>query len=381
MLRISLQNSRPNRKTPAAFLLLTLLLLAAAAPSNAQSGDVSYPTPVFSGEISGRIAPRDVGDSRRTRHFYTFRGSEGDLTVSVETSQLIGDVDVYMVTTLRPLLKFTLFGDPARLSKSFYLRKDETLVLRVEARAVGDVEGTYTVRLGGSFVPAPAELANAPAPSAPTLSPDAPRRGNTRRVTATGARIEEPKVEPTPVVAATEEARPAPTPTPESPAGRRSTAANRRGRGTRNPPARPRAGTNAPRTDEARPETTGTRPSEDSSAGSTTEATPAPTPTPPRRRASRTPRRAPSREGSDAGRTDSAARTPEGGTTEPAAPPPPVVTAQRLVIVLKDGETLERDMSGVRRVTVENNQVVIVGRDGKVTRRPLASVVRMSIEP
>ena len=38
-------------------------------------------------------------------------------------------------------------------------------------------------------------------------------------------------------------------------------------------------------------------------------------------------------------------------------------------------------MSGVRRVTVENNQVVIVGRDGKVTRRPLASVLRMSIEP
>jgi hypothetical protein len=38
-------------------------------------------------------------------------------------------------------------------------------------------------------------------------------------------------------------------------------------------------------------------------------------------------------------------------------------------------------MGGVRRVTVENNQIVIVGRDGRVTRRPLANVVRMSIEP
>ena len=55
--------------------------------------------------------------------------------------------------------------------------------------------------------------------------------------------------------------------------------------------------------------------------------------------------------------------------------------SQRLIIITKDGETLERDMSGVRRVTVENNQVVIVGRDGKVTRRPLASILRMSIEP
>jgi hypothetical protein len=72
----------------------------------------------------------------------------------------------------------------------------------------------------------------------------------------------------------------------------------------------------------------------------------------------------------------------------PAQPPPdarpeptPPAPSQRLIIVTKDGETLERDMSGVRRVTVENNQVVIVGRDGKVTRRPLASVLRMSIEP
>ena len=145
MLGNSLQNFRRNRTALAA--LLPLLLLVAAA--RAQSGDVSYPTPVFSGEVSGRIAPRDLGDSRRTRHFYTFRGTEGDLVVSLETSQLIGDVDVYTATTLRPLVKFTLFGDPARLSKSFYLRKDETLVLRVEARAVGDAEGTYTIRFGG----------------------------------------------------------------------------------------------------------------------------------------------------------------------------------------------------------------------------------------
>ncbi|MET0626686.1 MAG: hypothetical protein ABW250_27385 [Pyrinomonadaceae bacterium] len=370
-------------RTALAALLPLLLLLLTVAPARAQSGDLSYPTPVFSGEVGGRIAPRDVGDSRRTRHFYTFRGTEGDLVVSLETSQLIGDVDVYTATTLRPLIKFTLFGDAARLSKSFYLRKDETLVLRVEARAVGDAEGTYTIRFGGSFAPAAAELADAPRPSAPTLSPADPRRAGTRRVTATGARIDEPKPEPTPVEEAREEARPAATPTPESPTRRGSTAANRRGRGTRNPPARSRPNTTPPRTDEARPDDAGTRPAEDSSAGtsSTTEATPAPSPTPSRRRANRAPRRAPAREGTEARRSESAASPADGGATEPAAPPAPVVTAQRLVIVLKDGETLERDMSGVRRVTVENNQVVIVGRDGRVTRRPLASVVRMSIEP
>lgn len=378
MLGNSLQNFRLNRTALAALLLLTLL-----ASARAQSGDVSYPTPVFSGEIGGRIAPRDLGDSRRTRHFYTFRGTEGDLVVSLETSQLIGDVDVYTATTLRPLVKFTLFGDPARLSKSFYLRKDETLVLRVEARAVGDAEGTYTIRFGGSFAPAPAELGDAPQPSAPTLSPTDPRRGGTRRVTATGARIDEPKPEPTPVEEAREEARPTALPTPESPAGRRGTAANRRGRGTRNPPTRSRPNTTPPRTNDASPDTATTRPGEESSAGTppTTEAMPAPTPTASRRRANRAPRRAASREGTEARRAESSERPAEAGATEPATPPAPVVTAQRLVIVLKDGETLERDMTGVRRVTVENNQVVIVGRDGKVTRRPLASVVRMSIEP
>ena len=62
----------------------------------------------------------------------------------------------------------------------------------------------------------------------------------------------------------------------------------------------------------------------------------------------------------------------------PAAPAAP---SQRLIIITRDGEILERDMSVVRRVTVENNQVVIVGRDGKVTRRALANILKMSIEP
>ena len=367
-----LQHSRPISRTSRQAFAVLLLLLAAAVPSHAQSGEAGYPTPVFSGEVSGRIAPRDVGDSRRTRHFYTFRGTEGDLVVHLETLQLIGDVDVFTATTFRPLLKFSLLGDPAQLSKSFYLRKEETLVLRVQARAVGDVEGTYTIRFSGSFAPAPAEMADAPGRDAPTLSAAEPGRGNTRRVTATGARIDEPRPEPTPVEEAREEARPAATPTPESSTGRRSTAASRR-RGTRNPPSRSRPGTTPAQPDTAKPETAATTPTEDSSntSGSTTEATPAPTPAAtPRRRGSRTPRR-----------TVTPAPPSEGGAIEPAPAPPPVVTAQRLVIVLKDGETLERDMSGVRRVTVENNQVVIVGKDGKVTRRPLASVVRMSIEP
>src|SRR5215207_428010 len=363
-----LLNSRPKSQRFVTAVAALLLTLAAAATLRAQSSRANLPTPIFTGELSGRIAPRDVGDARRTRHFYTFRGTEGDLVVNLETNNLIGDVDVFTATGFRPLVKFTLFGDPARLSKSFYLRKEETLVLRVEARAVGDVEGTYRVSFGGSFLPAPPELANQTAPEAPTLSSTEPGR-DTRRVTATGARIEEPTPEPTPAgESANAEPTPAPTPTPERTTGRRSTA-NRRGRGTRPAPTRPRPAESA-----ARPKNSEAKPAEENADTPTPAPAEKPAPTPPRRRDTRNTRRGSARE-------SAGARTGEPPAQPPADAQPAPAPTQRLIIVTKAGETLERDMSGVRRVTVENNQVVIVGRDGKVTRRPLAGILRMSIEP
>jgi hypothetical protein len=351
---------------PVAALLLTL---AAAAPVCAQSTQANFPTPVFAGEVSGRIAPRDVGDPRRTRHFYTFRGAEGDLVVNLETAELSGDVDVFLAAGFRPLIKFTLFGDPARLSKSFYLRKEETLILRVEARAAGDAEGTYRITFGGSFLPAPPELANREAPEAPTLSSAEPR--GTRRVTSTGARIDEPKVEPTPAEETAAAApTPAPTPAPERATGRRSTA-GRRGRNTRTAPPRSRPAEGAAQPTPTQPESTEAKPAEE-----TTAAAPAPTPAPSRRRGTRPPRRNSTRESAGARTNETPAQPP--ADTQPAPAPAPT---QRLVIITKDGEILERDMSAVRRVTVENNQVVVVGRDGRVTRRPLADILKMSIEP
>jgi hypothetical protein len=42
---------------------------------------------------------------------------------------------------------------------------------------------------------------------------------------------------------------------------------------------------------------------------------------------------------------------------------------------------LERDMSTVRRLTVENGRIVIVTKDGKTERQSMTNVLRMSIEP
>jgi hypothetical protein len=361
------------------------LLLTAALDCAAQSSDPGYPAPVFSNEISGRIAPRDLGDARRTRHFYIFRGTEGDVLVTLEGSELVGDLDVFTATTQRPLIKITLLGDPARVTKSFYVRKEETLILRVEARASGDLEGSYRVTFGGSFAPAPTDLATAPpTPATPALSAE-PRGRNTRRVTSTGARI----AEPTPVAPPAEEAKekeaaPAEADGTEKTATRKVAPAPRRGRSTRPRPGRTRAETAKPQptNDAAKAETAETKSSDDSSqpVGANADAekktdseAPAAKKPAPRRRGARNSNRNT--------RSESAAGVePSASQPEAASQPAPAPT-QRLVIVTKDGETLERDMSTVRRVTVENNQLVVITKDGKVSRQPMANVLRMSIEP
>ncbi len=367
------QAKRPRPRLCAGIFAVLSLVVCGAAPCAAQSSDISYPAPIFSDQVAGRIAARDVGDARRTRHFYTFRGMEGDLVVNVESTELNGDVDIFTATTMRPLVKVTLYGGAAtRATKSVFLRREETLILRVEARAAGDAEGSYRITFGGSFAPAPAGLAQAPETTTPETSSDTPRRGNTRRVTSTGARIEEPRVEAPPA----EEASAAPTPEPtETPTpARRGTSRTRRGRGTaRQTPSR----TNTPRGDTTPAETaTGTETKDDSTAPATpsTEA-PSETATTPPRTGTRT--RTPPRRRTAPRRT---ARTET--PTTPAEPAPTIeAPSPRLIIVMKDGETLEREMKTVRRVTVENNQVVVVTRDGKTIRQPMANVLKMSIEP
>lgn len=375
---------RPLLRQSALCVAAFTFLVWGAELCAAQSSDVAYPAPILSEEVAGRIAPRDIGDARRTRHFYTFRGTEGDLIVTVEGAELSGDVDVFTATTMRPLVKVTLYGGtPTKVTKSVFLRREETLILRVEARAAGDTEGTYRIRFGGSFAPAPAGLAQAPETVAPATAGNDRRGRNVRRVTSTGARIEEPVVE----VPTLEEASAAPTPTPseppaESAAGRtptrRESPRSRRGRGTRASTPRPRA-PSAERTPAETSSGTETTGEGTTAAANPTTETPRETapgtgtrttrPRTPRRRTS--PRRTPPAE---------RAETTAAETTTPAESAPPAASP-RLIIVTKDGETLEREMSTVRRVTVENNQVVVITRDGKTIRQPMANVLKMSIEP
>ncbi len=312
-----------------------LLLVAAAQGARAQSTDIGFPTPVRADEISGTIAPRDLGDPRLTRYFYSFTGTPGDLVVTVEGRNLEGDIDVFTTGALRPLAKISLYAGSSSSggSQTIYLRTRQSLILRVEARTPNDAEGSFRVKFGGAFEPLGPEVPD-PEPVTPTVTSES--KG--RRVTATGARIEEP---PPPV---TETATTQPEPSAPEPEAT----------------PQPNAPTETPAATTAEAE----RPA------ATTRRTP-------RTRRTRTPRRSTrNRPAPSTARTTptTPAEQPPAATPEPAAGP-------RLIIETRDGMKVERYMTTVRRVTVERGQIVVVTTDGKVERQPMTNVLRMSIEP
>ncbi len=135
--------------------LLPVLLSAVTVRVTAQSSDQSLPTPVLTNEVEGSITPLDLGDSRLTRHFYAFEGKPGDLIINVNSRNLNGDMDVFTAVTYRPLIKISIYantGSP-EVTKSFYLRTKQILILRVEARSPNDDAGTYRIRFSGAFAP------------------------------------------------------------------------------------------------------------------------------------------------------------------------------------------------------------------------------------
>ena len=313
-------------------LLAVAFLFLVATSSFAQSINPAAPTPVRANSVEGRIGARDLGDARLTDHYYRFTGTPGDLLITVQSKNLNGDIDVFTATSLRPLLKITLYAEIATpVTKGLYLRKREDLVMRVQARTPTDEEGTYRLSFGGSFEPIVGGSEIAEAETTETEPP--PRTPGTRRVNSAGARIEEPAPPVKEVAAA-----PAPEPTPE-----------------------------------ATPEPTPAEspsPSPEKPAEAEAEK-PAPTPrsTRGRRPAGRRP----------PARTRDTAT--EDATPPKPAPEPEPEAGPRLVIETFDGTLINRAMSSVRRVTVENGQVVVINRDGTINRIALVNVLRMSISP
>jgi hypothetical protein len=328
-----------------AFLFLTLSLSSAVA----QSTDQDIPTPVRAPDISATIEVRDLGDPRLTRHFFIFTGTPGDLVISVESKNLNGDVDIFTAGNFRPLVKISLFAteSTSRTAKSIYLRGRQDLILRVEARSPNDEQGSYRIQFGGSFEPFSGEVAGSesatPADETPTVSVSG-KKG--RRVSAVGARINEP-------AAVVEEKAAGEQPTTESPSAERTEPAA--------------TNTEPPRTARSkRPNRRPPRPSR-SKPASTAKAEPAAT--------------VPSEGEAKSGEPAQPAATEAAATQPPATPEPQAEIGPRLIIETKDGTRTERSMSTVRRVVVDNGTIIVILRTGKIERTPVASIVRMTIEP
>jgi hypothetical protein len=380
-------------------------VLFAASFVSAQSDDLASPTPVFNNEISGRIAPLDVGDPRQTRHFYTFNAGAGDLELTIEANNLDGEIDLFTATAMRPLAQVALYsGIGSNVSRTVFFRSDETIILRVQARSANDSDGAYHIRLGGTFAPStlpqPEESARNAA-STSTSSGAKPTQNGVRRVNSIGARIEEPKsetpaperAETTPTPSATTTPKPAPAKTPPARnSTMRRTSAARRG-ATRGSAA---SGTTAPSGESGKTETGKTETKEATpTSGETARAEPAPaenTRTPTNASRARTNRTRGSRTNATGSESRTAtAKSSTSGEIAPTANPPSSAApatamgleapGSRIVLELRDGTRIERAMSEVRRVAVEGRLVVIVLKNGRVERQPLANIQRMSIEP
>lgn len=342
-----------------------LLLIVGAA--SGQSGEQETPTAIRASDINATIAVRDLGDPRLTRHFYIFTATPGDLVIAVDSKNLNGDVDVFTASGLRPLVKISLYASEvaAKTTKSIYLRARQDLILRVEARSPNDEPGSYRIQFGGSFEPFSGEIAStdnaSPDNETPTLSASS-KKG--RRVSAVGARIDEP---PAPIEEKAAHDQPS-TETPGSPEKTEPIAANPEpaptARGKK--PARVRPPRASPRTSRGKPAPTAKveGPAREN-AETNTNPTEAGTP-----KGEEKPAASDKRAEGEVAAADASSAA---GAQSDAGP--------RLIIETRDGEKIERSMSTVRRVVVDNGQIIVILRTGKIERMPMTNVARMSIEP
>lgn len=336
----------------------SLVLICFTSVAQGQSTDVAWPSPVRSTEIRATIPARDLGDPRLTDHYYAFTGVPGDVLITVDSTNLNGDIDVFTFSGLRPLLKFTVYaGSSSPITKGIYLRQREDLILRIEGRTPNDDDASYRIRFAGAFEPITSgPLAEHEDALQPATAAEASNQTG-RRVSSVGARIDEPR---TAVAEVAETPTPEPTPTAseESEPPKTTTRVTPRNNRRRVPPARRRPAVPPKSTpdDTVKKTETEEKPTAETPATETTTA--------------------PKRSSRATGR-NRAARKP----ATPAAVPESDSSGPRLIIETNDGTLVDRFMGSVRRVTVENGQVVVIGRDGTIQRIPLASVVRMTIAP
>lgn len=339
-------------------------ILLAVSNNFAQSTSQNFPTPITSNEISGTIKARDIGDSRLTSYFYTFNGNQGDVFLNIVTRNLNGDIDVFNAENLNALTKIVVYADnsPNETGRVIYLRKPEKLILRIQGRTPNDDPATFSIKFAGSFQPAQAvaESEQAKPPEVKTESQ------SDVIVNSVGTIIG---------------VKPKPTPSPAE-----TTSVIEKNEEEKDEEKKPEAGESvekAPETTlEEKAETkkepekkvevviTDNIPTEEKSEA--TKAEKAETeikPEPKSNAAKSKTRRNKNRPRKNAEKAD-----------EKRSAPNPLENV-RLIVLFKDGTKIERPMSEVLRVNVDNKgMLTIVSKDGSIGRYSILDVAKMTIE-
>ncbi|MGI8787509.1 MAG: hypothetical protein ACR2HG_07105 [Pyrinomonadaceae bacterium] len=357
-----------------------LIILFSTSLANAQSTNQSYPTPIITNEISGKIPARDLGDARLTSYFYTFEGTQGDVFINVVTTNFNGDIDIFTAANLKPLTKITIYANETgnETGRAIYLRQPVKLILRVEGRTPNDDAATFRIKFAGSFAPSPVVAENAETET-PEVKSD---NQSDIRVNSVGTIIEvKPKPTPQPkeiIVKKSEkktktiakakrtaedatidnseksEVKPAEkeieiqtaTKKTDEPAENKTEEKNIVVTVTENPEKKDETET----TNEAKKETTAeTKTNEETSAA---------------------------KKETSAVKVKKENKKP----TLPKPLPPSALENIRLVILFKDGTKIERPMSEILKFSVDRGVLTVISKDGAIGRYSILDIEKTTIE-
>lgn len=349
-------------------LKVALAVAALATFAHAQSSSQSFATPVTTNEISGIVKARDVGDARLTTYYYTFEGDQGDLFVNVLTKNFTGDIDVFAASGMRPLTKIVVYADLAEneTGRVIYLRKPEKIILRVEGRSPGDDDASFRIKFAGSFVASKEQ-----APTEPELPKANVENTSGITVNSVGTIIAvRPKPTPTPIETDVAAVAKEPEPEPKAAEEKPDDDAPEQPPKKETPsvivtegvvPETKSKTTVARRTTTRRSRTRRTappKPAADEPANPTEETPDAPK--------------------ADEAKAETPARTRRTRTPKPE-PVDPMANI-RLVILFKDGRTIERPMSEVFKFGMERAILTVISKDGRVGRYPMIEISKVTIE-
>lgn len=310
---------------------LALIVAGLSNAAAAQSNDQNFPTSITSNQLDGSIKARDVGDSRNTTYYFAFAGTNGDIFINLVTKNFVGDIDVFTQDGLRSLTKIVVFDAGLHeTGRLIYLRKDERMLLRIQGRTPGDDAASFQIKFGGSFVALRPGKEEAP----PTIA-DGEEQST---VNSVGTRL---PAKPKPVA-------------PPATAKSNENIANVPEPPKSNPASQPEVSTKSETAKEPKPEVV-----IESTIKPVTKITPPAKPDP---------------------KKSTAAKKTTTVNPPPKEKEPDPLASIRLMVLMKDGSVIERQMNEVLRFSVDKGVLTVILKDGGISRYPITQVARVTIE-